>query len=179
MSGGCPLFRITRALASRCDKDKLAASSYQETTKAVLAGASGTFWRNMLLDLAWIAARSGQSFDACCALLAEVIVACADECAGIKSALASCSATNARGEAPHVCSEPAAKRARTEDKELACATQARYGNPYQFCVPSKRYQEQTVPSKRYQKHTFPIKIESSYQLLRSGPRATDTTRKLL
>ena len=58
-------------------------------------------------------------------------------------------------------------------------TQARYGNPYQFCVPSKRYQEQTVPSKRYQKHTFPIKIESSYQLLRSGPRATDTTRKLL
>ena len=121
MSGGCPLFRITRALASRCDKDKLAASSYQETTKAVLAGASGTFWRNMLLDLAWIAARSGQSFDACCALLAEVIVACADECAGIKSALASCSATNARGEAPHVCSEPAAKRARTDDKELACA----------------------------------------------------------
>ena len=75
----------------------------------------------MLLDLAWIAATSGQSFDACCALLAEVIVACADECGGIESALASCSATNARGEAPHVCSEPAAKRARTEDKELACA----------------------------------------------------------
>ena len=58
-------------------------------------------------------------------------------------------------------------------------TQAPYGNPYQLCVPSKRYPKHTLPSKRYQKHTFPKKIESSYQLLRSGPRATDTTRKLL
>ena len=66
------LFRITRALTSKCDKDKLAASSYLETTKAVLAGASGTFWRGMLLDLALIAAKNGRSFGACCALLAPI-----------------------------------------------------------------------------------------------------------
>ena len=40
---------------------------------AVLAGASGTLWRGILLDLATVAAKNGQPFDACCALLAEVV----------------------------------------------------------------------------------------------------------
>ena len=35
------------------------------------------------------------------------------------------------------------------------------------------------PTTQYQKHTLLCKIESSYQILRTGQRATDKTRKVL
>ena len=118
MAGGCPLFRITRALASSCDTSRMAASSYEETAMAVLAGASGTLWREILLDLANVAAENGQPFDACCALLAEVVVACADEHQSCGRACVPC---NTRGRAPGAGGEPTAKRARTEEKESCAA----------------------------------------------------------